>query len=54
MKLHKANTNGSLSLTIPKDIIELLGWKEKDDIIILTTEDDTMLKLANKTLRSRK
>jgi AbrB family looped-hinge helix DNA binding protein len=53
MKLHKANTNGSLSVVIPKDIAELLGWKEGHEIVVSPTEDDMVIKLYNKTLRNK-
>ena len=51
MKLHKINKEGTLAVVIPKDMADALNWKEGHDIIVNSTDDDTVIKLVNKTLR---
>ena len=53
MKIHKINNEGTIAVVIPKDIAEMLNWKCGQDVIVNTTEDDTVIKLVNKTLRNK-
>lgn len=39
MKLSKANTNGSVSIRIPKKVAEFLNWKQGDEIYIKISPD---------------
>ena len=43
MKLHVANNRGSTSVIIPKKIIEHLGWKAKDEVILYYDEDKRVI-----------
>lgn len=52
MKLHRINNQGTLAVVIPKDIAQMLGWKEGHDIIVATTNDDTCIHLVNRALRN--
>lgn len=52
MKIHKINSQGTIAVVIPKDLAETLGWKEGQDVIVSATEDDTVLKLINKSLKN--
>jgi len=51
MKLNKANVNGSISVLIPKPIIEALGWKVGDYVNWEITEDKNTLKLKRIELK---
>lgn len=53
MKIHEINSQGTIAIVIPKDIAEMLNWKAGQDVIVATTEDDTVIKLVNKTLRTK-
>lgn len=52
MKLHKLNSTGTLGIVIPKDIATSLGWKESQDVIVLTTDQDFKLVVRNMTLEN--
>lgn len=52
MKIHKINSQGTIAVVIPKDLAEMLGWKDGQDVIVSPTEDNAVLKLFNKTLKS--
>ena len=52
MKIHKINSQGTIAVVIPKDLAEMLGWKDGQDVIVSPTEDKAVLKLFNKTLKS--
>lgn len=53
MKIHEINAQGTIAVVIPKDVAEMLGWKAGQDVIVSTTEDDTVIKLINKSLRNK-
>ena len=53
MKIHELNSQGTIGVVIPKDIAEMLGWESGQDVLVTTTDDDTVIKLTNKTLRSK-
>ena len=38
MKLHKINKEGTIAVVIPKDIADVLGWKEGQDVIVNMTK----------------
>ena len=46
-KLNRANTDGSVSIVIPKKLVAKLGWQLGDYIEVITTESDDVLKLKN-------
>ena len=52
MKIHKINAQGTIAVVIPKDLAEMLGWKDGQDVIVSPTEDNAVLKLFNKTLKN--
>ena len=54
MKIHKINGQGSLAVVIPKDIATVLGWKQGQDVVVNTTNDDSIIKIVNKSLHIRK
>ena len=55
MKIHKINKEGTIAVVIPKDMAEMLGWKDGQDVIVTPGEEDYVIKLTNKTLKdSRK
>ena len=56
MKLHKANTNGSISVLIPADFIKELNWNVGDIVNWEYTEDDNtlILKRLNKPYKGAK
>ena len=46
MKINCMNSNGTASVTIPKKIMEGLGWNYGDDLkraVVKTSSDSTML-----------
>jgi len=53
MKLHKINKEGTIAVVIPKDIADVLGWKEGQDVIVNMTDDDCKLFLLNMTLKGQ-
>ena len=54
MKIHCLNSSGTLGVVIPMDVAKALGWKEGQDVVVLTTEDDSKLILRNITLQGEK
>ena len=52
MKIHKINSQGTIAVVIPKDLAEMLGWKEGQDVMVTPTEDNAILKLFNKSLKN--
>lgn len=53
MKIHCLNSTGTLGVVIPMDITKSLGWKDGQDVIFYTTEDDSKLILRNMTLKGQ-
>lgn len=53
MKIHKLNSSGSLGIVLPMDIAKALGWKEGQDVIVLTTDQDFKLVVRNMTLENK-
>jgi len=53
MKIHKLNSSGSLGIVLPMDIVKALGWKEGQDVIVLTTDQDFKLVVRNMTLENK-
>ena len=45
MKLNKANSNGSISVMIPKKLAEAIGWKAGDEVKWQLEPDLKSLKL---------
>lgn len=52
MKIHCLNTSGTLGVVIPMDIAKSLGWKEGQDVIVLTTDTDSKLVIRNMSLEN--
>lgn len=42
-KLNKANTCGSTSIIIPSKIIQQLGWKLGEDVVVHLNKDKTKI-----------
>lgn len=53
MKIHRLNSSGTLGVVLPMDIAKSLGWREGQDVIVLTTEDDYKLVIRNMTLQNK-
>lgn len=50
MKLHKANNNGSLSMVIPKNLVDILKWEEGNTILVIPTKDKNRLIIENTSM----
>ena len=47
-KLNKANSTGSISVILRKDLINKLGWKVGDEVKIILDEESNRLYLEKK------
>jgi AbrB family looped-hinge helix DNA binding protein len=43
-KVKLGRTGHSLKVTLPRPIIDGFGWKEGDEIVLLVTDNDIVLK----------
>lgn len=51
MKISTLNQQGTIAITIPKDIARSFGWQSGQEVIICPTDKEFELKLVNQTLK---
>lgn len=54
MKIHSLNSSGTMAVVIPKNLADMLGWEPGQDVVVIPTPDECVVKVINKTLKDKK